>query len=211
MTRAAAPMRAIVALALAAALAPLTAAQTAGCSLQLGPGAAPVSFDRCLTIDGVGDGFVLYWSQGTNSVTWGMSTSSSSGYVAVRFGAGQLAAAGAGALPAVPQQSPGPCPLSPSPCTMQFAFPESPGQMVGANAFSLQACGSCATGEAPEPLPTPSLRALRLCWRCADHWALSPHTTRSACSHLPSPVPPCRRGAAPMVPWRNGQRPDAAG
>lgn len=72
------PMRLILA-ALAVAV-PLAAAQT-GCSLQLS--SATIAFDRCLTIDGIGDNFVLYWTQNSSSTTWGMSTSSSSGYVAV--------------------------------------------------------------------------------------------------------------------------------
>ena len=80
MSRLPAPMRLILA-ALSVAV-PLAAAQAAGCSLQLGS-APPVTFDRCLTIDGVGDTFVLYWTQNSSSTTWGMSTSSSSGYVAV--------------------------------------------------------------------------------------------------------------------------------
>ena len=36
---------------------------------------------------------------------------------------------------------------------VSFAFPESPGDMVGAYAFSLQSCSSCPTGESMQGCP----------------------------------------------------------
>ncbi len=77
------PMRLILAalVAVAAALCPLAAAQTT-CSLQLG-NAPAITFDRCLTIDGIGDNFVVYWTQNASNTVWGLSTASSSGYVSV--------------------------------------------------------------------------------------------------------------------------------
>ncbi|KAI7840061.1 hypothetical protein COHA_006192 [Chlorella ohadii] len=102
-------MRLILAalVAVAAALCPLAAAQTT-CSLQLG-NAPAITFDRCLTIDGIGDNFVVYWTQNASNTVWGLSTASSSGYVSL-------------------------------------GFPSEPEEMVGATAFSLQSCSSCATG-----------------------------------------------------------------
>lgn len=82
-----APLRAPVALLLAAAVAVAVgdaAAQAppTSCTLQLD--GAPQTFDRCMTIQGIGDAFQLFWTVGSGGgVTWGMSTASSSGYVAL--------------------------------------------------------------------------------------------------------------------------------
>lgn len=88
MPRSAMPAPRLIVAALAAVAAatwPLAAAQ-ASCSLQLGS-SPPITFDRCLTIDGIGDNFVVYWTQNGTSTLWGLSTASSSGYVSLGFAA----------------------------------------------------------------------------------------------------------------------------
>jgi hypothetical protein len=40
---------------------------------------------------------------------------------------------------------------------VSFAFPESPGDMVGAYAFSLQSCSSCPTGKSMQRCPATSV------------------------------------------------------